>query len=200
MLFPPPFFFFLVLNLVGSELLSRYRIDLTDNKLYTLSEGTIRILKILREPVQLTYFVSKSELLELPGINAYADRVEDLLNEYKRLSDGRISLRTVEPQLFSEEEDLAVGHGLQGIPVGGGNFAYLGLIGTNSLDDTETISVFFPEREELLEYDLTKLIVQLADQERKSIGLISSLPIQGTGGFFAQSCRTEPALDFSLFS
>ena len=188
--------FFLVLNLMGSELLSRYRIDLTDNKLYTLSEGTVRILKNLREPVQLTYFVSKTELLELPGINAYADRVEDLLNEYKRLSDGRISLRTVEPQLYSEEEDLAVGHGLQGIPVGGGNFAYLGLIGTNSLDDTETISVFFPEREELLEYDLTKLVVQLADRERKTIGVISSLPIQGTGGFSPNPAGQSPPWTF----
>ncbi len=173
---------FLVLNLVGQQFLSKYRIDLTEHRLYTLSRGTEIILNQLKEPIQLKFFVSRSELLQTPGFNAYIGRIEEFLNEYARLSGDRISLRMIEPEPFSEAEDLAVGHGLSRIPMQDGSSAYLGLVGTNSVDETRTISLFLPEREELLEYDLTRMIYQLAGKKRKVVGVISTLPIQGSGG------------------
>lgn len=176
---------FFAVNLVGHQVLSKYRIDLTEHRLYSLSEGTERLLARLDEPIVLKFFVSRSEFSKMPGFNAYIGRIERLLHEYARLSNGMVTVVTIEPEAFSESEDTAVGHGLTRVPDGQGNSAYLGLVGSNSIDDTRTISFFVPEREELLEYDLTRLIYQLNGRERKVVGVISNLPVQGTGGGFA---------------
>ena len=188
---------FLVVNLIGQQVLSKYRIDLTEYGLYTLSEGTENILQRLDEPIVLKFFVSRSELLKIPGFNAYIGRIERFLHEYARISEGMVTVISIEPEPFSESEDLAVGHGLGRIPAGDGNSAYLGLVGSNSVDDTQTISLFLPEREEILEYDLTRLIYQLNGRTRKIVGVISTLPIQGTGGGFAQgSIPQQPPWSF----
>ncbi|MDE0309448.1 MAG: Gldg family protein [Acidiferrobacterales bacterium] len=173
---------FVALNLIAQQVLSKYRIDLTERGLYTLSQGTEDFLAQLQEPIQLNFFVSRSELLQTPGFNTYIGRIDEILNEYARLSGDWISVRVIDPEPFSEAEDMAVGHGLNRIAAQDGNSAYLGLVGTNSIDETHTISFFLPEREELLEYDLTRMIYRLAARKRKTVGIISTLPIQGSGG------------------
>lgn len=170
------------INLVSSESLSRFRLDLTEDRLYTLSDRTATLLQTLDESITLSFFITKSELLQIPGIGSYAGRVEDMLREFERMSDGKISLNIVDPRPFSETEDVAVGHGLLGIPLKTGSKFYFGLVASNSTDGVQVVPHFFLEREELLEYDLVRLIVQLDGRPRKKIGLISSLPIQGTGG------------------
>ena len=190
---------FLALNLLGQQVLFKYRLDLTDHGLYTLSDGTREILENLNEPIVLKFFVSRSELLQTPGFNAYIGRIEELLFEYSRISNGQIEVRVIDPEPFSEAEDLAVGHGIGRIPTQDGAGAYLGLVGTNSVDDTRTISLFLPEREELLEYDLTRLVYQLDGRERKKVGVISTLPVHGSGGGFSQgSVPPQPPWAFLL--
>ncbi|MEX2354075.1 MAG: Gldg family protein, partial [Gammaproteobacteria bacterium] len=87
----------------------------------------------------------------------------------------------IEPEPFSVEEDRAVATGLQGIPINtAGDMAYFGLVGTNSLDNEEVIPFFQSNREEKLEYDLTKLIYNLANPEKRTIGILSQdLPVFG---------------------
>ncbi len=173
---------FLTINILSAELLGRMRLDLTENQLFTLSKQAVATLHTVHEPITLSLFVSRAELLKIPGISAYVSRVEDLLREFERISNGKISYRIVDPQPFSEAEDRAVGRGLQGIPLQNGSTLYFGLVATNSTDGVQVIPHFFLEREELLEYDLMRLIVQLDGRVRKKIGLLSSLPIQGIGG------------------
>jgi ABC-type uncharacterized transport system involved in gliding motility auxiliary subunit len=156
------------------------RLDLTENKLFTLSEGTLNIIKGLGEPVTLDYYVSKKLMTDVPQLQSYANRVHDLLDEYVAESDGNIRLNVIEPEPFSEEEDRAVAEGMQGAPINAsGDQAYFGLVGTNSIDDQETIPFFQINREEKLEYDLTKLIYNLANPEKRTIGVISQLPVFG---------------------
>ncbi len=185
------FLAFFAVNLIAQQVVSNYRIDLTENRLYTLSDGTRSILENLDEPIVLSFFVTRSALLDFPGFNTYVDRVEEVLFEYERLSGGTVSIRVVEPEPFSEAEDLAVGHGLTRIPTADGSAAYLGLVGTNSVDDVRSISLFLPEREELLEYDLTRLVYQLDGKERKTVGIVSALPIQGTGAAPGQDAASQ---------
>ncbi len=189
---------FLAVNLSSVELLARFRLDLTENKLYTLSEQTVSTLQSLTEPISMSLFISRSELLQIPGISTFAGRVEDLLREFERLSNGSISFRMVDPRPFSESEDAAVGYGLQGIPLQSGSTLYFGLVATNSTDGIQVIPQILLEREELLEYDLIRLLVQLDGRVRKKIGLISSLPIQGTGGFPAGSTPQQAPWTFFL--
>ena len=169
-------------NILASRALGPVRIDLTENRLFTLSEGTRGILASLDEPVTLRFYLSQRELERVPGIGGYADRVRALLNEYKRLSGGKVALHVIDPEPFSEEEDRAVAYGLRGVPLGLDEGAfYFGLAATNSVDDEEVIPFFASEREQFLEYDVTKLVHNLTKPKQKIVGLLSSLPIEGQG-------------------
>ena len=169
-------------NILASRLLGPARIDLTEHRLFTLSEGTRGILANLDEPVTLRFYLSKRELERVPGIGGYADRVRALLEEYRRIAGGKLTLRVIDPEPFSDEEDRAVGFGLRGVPLGlDEGIFYFGLAGTNSVDDEEVIPFFAAEREQFLEYDVTKLVHNLSSPKRKIVGLLSSLPVEGAG-------------------
>ena len=169
-------------NILASRLLGPARIDLTEHRLFTLSEGTRGILTNLDEPVTLRFYLSKRELERVPGIGGYADRVRALLEEYRRIAGGKLTLRVIDPEPFSDEEDRAVGFGLRGVPLGlDEGIFYFGLAGTNSVDDEEVIPFFAAEREQFLEYDVTKLVHNLTNPKQKIVGLLSSLPVEGQG-------------------
>ena len=169
-------------NMISSAALRSARFDLTDHKLYTLSEGTNNVLNNLAEPITLRFYLSKKLATGLPGIKGYATRVQEMLEEYAQVAGNQIVLQVMDPEPFSEEEDRAVAYGLQGIPLDNGSTQfYFGLAGTSSTDELEVIPFFQPEREEFLEYDLTKMIHTLANPKKKVLGLISSLPIDGVG-------------------
>ena len=169
-------------NILAGRILGSARIDLTENRLFTLSEGTRNVLAGLAEPVTLRFYLSQRELERAPGIGGYADRVRALLEEYRRLAGGKLTLHVIDPEPFSEEEDRAVGYGLRGVPLGlDEGIFYFGLAGTNSVDDEEVIPFFASEREQSLEYDLTKLVYNLTSPEQRVVGLLSSLPLEGQG-------------------
>ena len=118
---------FLVVNMVSSTLFTNTRIDLTENELFTLTEGTRNIIKNIEEPVTMYLFYSDKASEDVPQLRTYATRVKELLNEYEQLSNGNIVLNIVDPLPFSEEEDQASSFGLQAIPVGAtGDNVYFG--------------------------------------------------------------------------
>lgn len=170
---------FFAVNIFSSAALTRWRVDLTENNLYTLSAGTRSILAGLDEPITLRLFRSRDISTRLPGIAPYARRVEDLLREYERHAAGGIDLEIIDPEPFSEEEDQAQRYGVRSIPVNdGGDPLYFGLVGTNAVDDTEVIPFFSPQQETLVEYELSRLIHQLDQAEQPVVGLVSSLPLK----------------------
>ncbi|HBN8231975.1 TPA: GldG family protein [Pseudomonas aeruginosa] len=171
---------FLAFNMVSSLLFSGARLDLTEQKLYTISPGTKRILAGLQEPINLYFFYSDSGARELVPLRNYARRVEELLRAYEREANGRIRLQVIDPQPFSENEDKAAEFGLQGIPLQqGGDNLYFGLAGSNALDGVQVIPFFPLDQEEFLEYDISRLVQTLAQPQRPVIGLMSSLPLNG---------------------
>ncbi|MDH5731592.1 MAG: GldG family protein, partial [Gammaproteobacteria bacterium] len=168
----------LIINILASLLFSSARLDLTENKLYTLSDGTKNILKKIDEPITLRLYFSESVLVSVPGIMTYGQRVKELLQEYENYADGNVNLIIADPEPFSDEEDQAVQYGLQGVPLdAGGTQAYFGLVGTNAVDDEEVIAFFQPNKEQSLEYDITKLVNKLMSPKQKVVGLMSSLPL-----------------------
>ncbi len=171
---------FAALTVLSARLFSGARLDLTQDKLYTLSTGTRNILEGLEEPVKLYRFFSEEPSSELPQIRSYARRVDELLDEMVSRSNGRLSVERIDPVAFSEQEDQAARFGLQAVPIGAsGVTLYLGIAGTNSLDDVQTMPFLQPQKEQFLEYDLAKMISSLGKPEKKTIGLLSSLAMQG---------------------
>jgi ABC-type uncharacterized transport system involved in gliding motility auxiliary subunit len=171
---------FVAVAVIADRTLSTTRIDLTQGKLYTLSPGTRATLAKLGEPLVLRFYYSKKLGDEIPSYGVYAQRVREMLEEYAAASRGKIELQELDPQPFSAVEDRAVAFGLQGVPLDqGGEQIYFGLAATNATDDQQIIPFFQPERERLLEYDLTKLIHSLAFPKKPVVGLLTSLPLEG---------------------
>ncbi len=167
---------FVAVNMLSANLLRGMRIDLTQNGLYTLSDGSRNILRELQEPVNLYLFFSSEASRGLPQIRSYARRVDEMLEEFENQAAGKLIVHRVDPEPFSEDEDQAAAFGLQAVPVGAGNETlYLGIAGTNSLDDVQVMPFLQPSKEKFLEYDLAKMISSLGSPEKITIGFLSTL-------------------------
>lgn len=182
---------FLAFNMLSALGLGNVRLDLTEQKLYTISEGTERILGELDEPINLYFFYSDKAARDLPVLRNYAVRVEEMLKAYEREANGKIKLHIVDPEPFSEDEDKAAGFGLQAVPANqSGEQIYFGLAGTNAVDDKQVIPFFPLDQEEFLEYQLSQLVQGLAKPERPVVGLLSGLQLNG--GFDMMARQPTP--------
>jgi ABC-type uncharacterized transport system involved in gliding motility auxiliary subunit len=169
----------IAVNIIASRF-ANARLDLTREGLYTLSRGTRLTLAHIDEPVTLRLYYSSRLGDSVPAYGVYAQRVRELLDEYVAAGHGKLRLETYNPQPFSDIEDRAVAFGLQAVPLDEqGEQVFFGLAGTNSTDDQQVIAFFSPERERLLEYDLTRLVHNLAVPKRTTVALVTSLPLEG---------------------
>ena len=177
---------FVAVNMFASVSFRGARLDLTENDLFTLSDGTQDLLASLDEPITLRYFYSEGLAQDYPRFRGYGVRVRDLLEEMQAEADGQLKLEVIDPEPFSEEEDLAMSLGLQGARTADGEVIYFGLVGSNLVDGIETIPFFTDEREEYLEYDVARMIQTLSRPEKPTLGLVTSLPLDtGSGGLLA---------------
>lgn len=181
----------LALTFIGLTILCNYslagwQLDLTQNRLYTISPGTDRILKSIREPIDLYFFYSAKTAESIPQIRPYGQRVHDFLEELTQRSGGMIHLHVIDPQPFSVEEDRAAELGVTGTAINdAGTKFYFGLAGTNSTNGQQAIPFFDPDKQSFLEYDVAKLVYQLAHPAKPVVAWLSTLPM--TGGYDPQS-------------
>lgn len=161
-----------------SGLFSQARIDMTENKLFTLNQGTKNIVQNIDEKIYLKLYFSDEATAQIPFLRTYKERVVDLIKEIEKTSKGKLELSIIDPEMFTPEEDEAAQFGLQTIPVGdSGENVFFGLVGENSLDDVEVLPFLQPDREAFLEYDIAQMIYSLNHPKRKKIGLMSSLDL-----------------------
>jgi ABC-type uncharacterized transport system involved in gliding motility auxiliary subunit len=172
---------FISINALSSAWFSSGRLDLTQDKLHTLSGSTKTLLAQVGETVTFRLYLSSDLAQEIPHLGIYANRVRDLLLEYENVSNGKVKLEVLDPIPFSDVEDRAVAAGLQGIPVvAGGDNMYFGLVGTNTTDDIETIPFMQVDREAFIEYDISRMLYALSTPNPTVVGILSGLPIDGT--------------------
>jgi ABC-type uncharacterized transport system involved in gliding motility auxiliary subunit len=168
---------FVALIALSSYALHGVRLDLTEHKLYTLSDGTRHILDRNKEPVKLRLFYSEKTAENLPQFRVYAQRVRELLEEIVARSHGKITLEVIDPEPFSDAEDKATSYGLQAVPLNtSGDTLYFGLVGTNSTDGETSMPFIQPDKEQFLEYDLAKLISTLTIDKKPVLAVLSGLP------------------------
>ncbi len=183
---------FLALTMITGSLFRGARLDLTENNLYTLSDGTKNILSSIEEPLQMQLYFSDAASSDLPQLRSYYRRVRELLEEFKQRSGGKLQISYIDPAPFSEEEDRAAAFGLQAVPINtSGDTLYFGLVATNAIDGAEVMPFLQPDKEEFLEYDLAKIVYTLNQPDRLKVGIITGLPING--GFDPQQqSMTQP--------
>jgi ABC-type uncharacterized transport system involved in gliding motility auxiliary subunit len=185
---------FVALNIALDASVTTARLDLTQNGVFTLSKGTKSTIAKLQEPITLKFFYSKKVASDYAQIQAYANRVRDLLHNYAAISGGKIILQEIDPEPFTPAEDEAVSDGLTGAPTESGDMVYFGLVGTNTIDGKEAIPFFSQDREAYLEYDLTSLIYRLSTPKKPVLGVVTGLPLDvGSGGVMAaMQGRAQP--------
>ena len=153
-------FLLLVATILLSNMVFRgWRVDLTQDRLYTMSEGSRNIATSIDEPINLYYFFSDKATADFPSLRLYGTRVRELLQEFSERSGGKLKLQIIDPIPFSEEEDRAAELGLQPVSLNiGSDPIYFGMAATNSIGDQEVIAFFDPARENFLEYDVAKIV------------------------------------------
>jgi len=173
------------LILILNRLAGGARVDLTAERLYTLSEGTRNILAKLNQPVRLKLYYSRAAAMKGPEeirfYNTYYLYVRDLLEEYVKLSNGRLSLTVIDPRRFTEDEDEAIAHGVKQFPISEDENFFFGLVAQTELGKEKVIPFFEPQRQEFIEYDISKLIASVTQREKRKVGVLSPLEVMGTG-------------------
>lgn len=173
------FVLLLAVNLSASMLLRTAKIDMTGDRLYTLSDGTKSMLGKLQDDVRLKLFYSKRAAAPIPAIKLYGDRVIELLRQYVDRSGGKITLEVLDPRPDSEIEEWAIKYGVQPVALPTGEQVYFGLAIVNEVGDEQSIPFLDPQRESLLEYDLSRLIASVSTAKKEVVGVLSSLDVMG---------------------
>jgi ABC-type uncharacterized transport system involved in gliding motility auxiliary subunit len=155
------------------------RVDTTAESIYSLSAGTKAMLAKIEEPVSIDLYFSK-DASGLPiRYKNYATRVQEMLRQYVRAGHGKLSLNVINPRADTPEEEKATAAGLTPqVSQQGGEQFFFGLI-VRQADQEKTIPAFMPQREQFLEYDLSKLVFSVQQINKPKLGLLTSLPLQG---------------------
>lgn len=167
------------INMLSAAMFRSARIDLTSQKLYSLSNGTKQLLGSINEPLRFRFFLSSQMMKEAPQLAAFAQRVRSMLEAYAAASNGRVVLEIVDPRPFSEDEDRAVALGVSQYRASSGDRVFFGLAATNSTDGKATIATFTPEREQFLEYDLTRMVAELGNRGKPVVAMIDGMGLFG---------------------
>ncbi len=166
----------IAINVIAASLY--FRLDITEEKLYTLSDGTEKIVEKISTPVTLKYYFTKN-LESLPlTYKTFGRKISELLKEYQNLNPEMIQLEIHDPKPDSDEEEWARKYGLTGGDLGNGERLYMGLVITQEERELN-IPLLDPRREQFLEYDITHLLLQLSQKKDKKIGVLSSMPVMG---------------------
>jgi len=182
---------FVAAVMLANNAFKSVRADLTDEGLFTLSEGTLNVIQAIDEPITLRFYFSDRLAREIPQIGIYGQRVQDMLEEFAARGQGKIRLEIHDPLPFTDVEDRAVAAGLKGVPVDQtGETVYFGLAGVNATNHQLAIPFFDERREPFLEYDLARMVFGLAHPDKPKVGVITQLPISGSR--FARSVPDAP--------
>lgn len=182
---------FILVNLLASRLLPSQQLDLTQQRIYSLSQPSLQLLQEMTQPVELSLYFSAKAARQLPHVRRHARQVSELLRQYERLANGKIRLQLLEPEPFSSLEDQAGQLGLQPLLLPSGEQLFLGLAGSNQQGATDSIAFFALEQEQLLEYQISRLLQRLQQPEQVRVALLSSLDLLGE--FDAVSGTTSAA-------
>ena len=157
------------------------KLDLTEDRIYSLSDETKTIVAGLTHPVRLKLFYSRTEALKgFDSLRAYSNYffyIRDLLREYAARSKGKVTLEIIDPRPDSREEREALQYGLRPIPTAGDDRFYFGLVLATEFGQEKVIPLLAPERQQLAEYDITEMIYSATSRAKKKIGILASVSL-----------------------
>ncbi|MHC4987418.1 MAG: Gldg family protein [Planctomycetota bacterium] len=180
---------------VTQDLFKQARLDITERKLYTLSDGTKEILADLKQPITLKLFYAKTAAMKGPDqiryYNNYYTYVKALLEEYETQAKGNVILEIVDPRPYSEEELAAIRYGLRRFNITEDESFFFGLVVQTQFGVTKTIDFFAPDRQEFVEYDISYLIDTAVTRQKTRVGVLSSLSVMGDSDYMLRMMQMQ---------
>ncbi|MFA5554886.1 MAG: GldG family protein, partial [Phycisphaerae bacterium] len=168
---------------ISQNLFKAAQWDVTDQKLYSLSDGTMAILAKLNQPVKMKLYYTKTAAMKGPDqiryFNNYYNFVQSILEQYAAKSGGMVTLDIIDPRPFTQDEADVMRYGLRRIPMTQEENFIFGLVLQTQFGVTKTIEFFSPERQSFIEYDISSLIDSAIRRQKNTIGVISSLAVMG---------------------
>jgi len=167
--------------LVGGVGFGNFRLDLTEDGLYTLSPGTKNILSriIADEPVTIKFYSTNDDRVMPNILKPHARTIEDLLLEYEKQGGGNVALEVIHPNPDTDEEDKAKEDEVRGMQVNQeGDNIYLGMT-VQSLDRKEVLPFLSPDDATSLEYEVSRAIAKVIKPTKTVIGYMSAMQIGG---------------------
>ena len=101
-----------------------------------------------------------------------------MLTEYRQAAHGKLIIEKYDPQPDSDAEDSARLDGVEGETLRNGDRFYMGLA-ISLVEEKQAIPFLDPNRERLLEYDLSRAISRVITPEKPVVGIMSPLPVFG---------------------
>jgi ABC-type uncharacterized transport system involved in gliding motility auxiliary subunit len=173
------------------------RLDITDQKLYTLSDGTRQILDGLKQPITIKLFYSQTASMKAPDqirfFTNYYEYVKAVLEEYVSQSKGMVKLEVIDPRPYTDEEMAAIRYGLKQFNISQEEKFFFGLVVQTQFGITKTIEFFTPDRQNFVEYDISYLIDTAMTRQKSRVGILSSLPVMGddASGYMAYMMKMQ---------
>jgi ABC-2 type transport system permease protein len=168
---------------ISQNLGARLKVDVTDQRIYTLSDGTKAILGKLNQPIRAKLYYAATAAMKAPDqirfFNNYYEFVKALLDEYVAVSKGMVQLEVIDPRPFSQDEEDAMRYGLQRFPITQEESFFFGLVVQTQFGVEKVIPFFSPDRHNFVEYDISYLIDTAITKQKKKVGIMSSLPVMG---------------------
>jgi ABC-2 type transport system permease protein len=168
---------------ISQNLGGRLKVDVTDQRIYTLSDGTKAILGKLNQPIKAKLYYAQTAALKAPDQIRYFDNyfefVKALLQEYVAVSKGMVQLEIIDPRPFSPDEEQALRYGLQRFPITQEENFFFGLVMQTQFGVEKVVPFFSPDRHNFVEYDISYLIDTAITKQKKKVGIMSSLPVMG---------------------
>ena len=171
---------------VVTRMTEAVRMDVTEDRLYSLTDGTREILQRMQdegtEPIDISLYFSETTGKSLPSFIkqfiVYEDYLQALLREYERAAGGKIRVHTIDPKPDSDEAQEALDDGLDGKPINQhGDLFFFGLHFETQTGSTDVIDFLWPDRQEDVEYEISRRIYELLWPSTQRIGVLSSLEV-----------------------
>ena len=160
---------------------AKVRVDVTQDRLNTLSDGSKTIVKGLDTDVVVRFYYTQSENALPVEFRNYAERIKDLLDSYKQVGGKHIRVEILDPQPDSDAEASANVDGIPAQPVDLDTQVYFGM-SFACVDKKASIPFLLPDREPMLEYDISSKISEVTSVNKPVIGILSGLEVFGQQG------------------
>ncbi len=153
--------------------------DLTEQKIYTLSQATLRALQGVEEVVKIDLYWSQREKTVPQSIRNYADSVRHFLQRVASNSNERVKVTHIDPVPDTNAELKALEAGIKVVPMTSGDYFYLGLE-ISYAGKRYQIPYLDVERAGWLESDVLSALLRFTSRQPISVGILSPLTPPGT--------------------